>query len=162
MTYYPDLTFYTYKCLKKGYSALNVGWLDIEHAYPVGDVSNTFLDRLWAFCREPVFKSRGFNGCEFCHIPGRPIEEQRVNERLRLGSAEVHVMGRDGQVYAAPDLIYHYVVAHHYCPPEEFIQGVMETPLPGTSEYEVLKKEQGLDIERIPLSGKPRNQVVAG
>jgi len=46
-------------------------------------------------------------------------------------------------VYAAPDLIYHYVVEHHYCPPDEFIQAVLEGPLPGSLEYEALKKEKG-------------------
>ncbi len=55
------------------------------------------------------------------------------------------MVGQDGTVYAAPDLIYHYVVAHHYRPPDEFIQAVMETPLPGSQEYEVLKREKGLD-----------------
>jgi len=63
---------------------------------------------------------------------------------LKLGSAEIRVVGQDGTVYAAPDLIYHYVVVHDYRPPEEFIQAVMETPLPGTQEHEILKKEKWL------------------
>ncbi|MCX7805518.1 MAG: hypothetical protein N3A38_10060 [Planctomycetota bacterium] len=38
---------------------------------------------------------------------------------------EIRVLGRDGKIYAAPTLIYHYVVAHKYRPPQEFIDAVM-------------------------------------
>ena len=47
---------------------------------------------------------------------------RRGDEELRLGSAEIRVFGREEGTYAAPDLIYHYVVDHHYLPPEEFIK----------------------------------------
>jgi hypothetical protein len=142
VAYYLDLSTYTYSHLPGGPPALNVGWLDLEHAYPQGTVPDSFLDRLWAFCRRPGFRSGGCHGCEFCQTLWVSICERRKDETLGLSSAEIRVVGRDGTVYAAPDLIYHYVVAHHYCPPEEFIQAVMETPLPGTQEHEVLKKEK--------------------
>jgi hypothetical protein len=32
-------------------------------------------------------------------------------------------------------MIAHYVEAHRYCPPEEFIIAVMNSPLPGSDEY---------------------------
>ena len=45
-----------------------------------------------------------------------------------LGSAEIRVLGGGGKVYAAPNLIYHYVAKHKYRPPEEFIEAVMRVP----------------------------------
>jgi hypothetical protein len=41
-----------------------------------------------------------------------------------LGNGEIIVKGEDGRRYAAPTLILHYIEAHHYLPPEEFIQAV--------------------------------------
>jgi hypothetical protein len=32
-------------------------------------------------------------------------------------------------------MIYHYVVDHHYLPPEEFISAVLDGPLPDSPEY---------------------------
>jgi hypothetical protein len=31
----------------------------------------------------------------------------------------------DGRVYAAPSLVHHYVIAHGYRPPDEFIAAVL-------------------------------------
>jgi hypothetical protein len=52
----------------------------------------------------------------------------------RGGSAEIRVVGV-GRVYAAPDLIGHYVEAHGYCPPEEFIAAVLGGPEPGSAVW---------------------------
>jgi hypothetical protein len=149
MAYYPDLSPYTYSRIWGDQPILNVGWLDTEHTYSQGTVPDPFWDRLWTFCRQPVFRSYGSHGCGFCQTLWRPIYEQREDETLNLSSAQVRVVDQDGTVYAAPDLIYHYVVAHHYRPPEKFIQAVMETPLPGTQEYEALKKEKWLDTDVV-------------
>lgn len=45
---------------------------------------------------------------------------------LLLGSAEIRVPSRLGVVYAAPDMIYHYIKDHDYVPPQEFIDAVLE------------------------------------
>jgi hypothetical protein len=42
----------------------------------------------------------------------------------------------DGVLYVAPEMIAHYVSAHGYLPPDEFVQAVSVSPLPGTEEYE--------------------------
>ena len=46
------------------------------------------------------------------------------NLRKVSGSAEIRVRGAN-RVYAAPELVYHYVVAHQYKPPREFIEAVL-------------------------------------
>jgi hypothetical protein len=144
MAYYPDLSPYTYYHRGVGPSIVNVGWLAGKHEYPQGAVPDLFIERVWVFCRQPMFQTRGFHVCELCTMS--PLEEpwaRRGEEILHLGSAEIRVFRENGIVYAAPNLIYHYVVEHHYCPPEEFIQAVLEGPLPGSPEYEALKKEKG-------------------
>jgi hypothetical protein len=61
-----------------------------------------------------VKQTRGRYECDFCTGKEKPGS-----------SAEVRVPGKNGRVYAAPHMIHHYVVAHGYLPPEEFIQAVL-------------------------------------
>jgi len=66
---------------------------------------------------------------------------RRGQETLEVGFAEIRVFGRNGKIYAAPNLIYHYVTAHSYRPPDEFIQAVLEGRQPDTPEYENLLRQ---------------------
>src|SRR5262249_15003835 len=54
---------------------------------------------------------------------------------LQLGSAEILVFGKGGKIYAAPNMIYHYVTVHHYKPPDEFLQALKDGPCPPEPEY---------------------------
>ena len=58
-----------------------------------------------------------------------------VGEEMLLGSAEIRVFGQAGLIYAAPNLIYHYVLLHHYSPPEVFVPAMKEGPKPTDSDY---------------------------
>lgn len=44
---------------------------------------------------------------------------------MRLGSAEIVVKSSSGQVFVAPNLIVHYIEAHSYLPPREFVEAVL-------------------------------------
>lgn len=44
---------------------------------------------------------------------------------LLVGGAEIRVRAKDGVVYAAPDMIVHYVLAHRYLPPAAFVEAVI-------------------------------------
>jgi hypothetical protein len=133
--YYQDLTPYQYIFVEKDSPTLNIGWLDSPHEYPQGQVSKLFLERLWLFCQSPVNQTRGFHECEFCAEPSFGVQLEQGDEQLWLGSAEIRVFALDGTAYAAPNMIYHYIVDHHYLPPAEFVQAVVEGPLPDTPEY---------------------------
>ena len=65
-----------------------------------------------------------------------------------MGTSETRVFSSDGIVYAAPTLIYHYISAHNYCPPEEFLVAMKEGSQPFSQEYiehlELLKLEWGM------------------
>jgi hypothetical protein len=115
--------------------SLNVGWLDGAHDYVRGDVPNSFLDLLLAYCTIPVHPMRGYHRCELCTEPVYRFRVPLTNGDLYLGSAEIRVFNNKGVAYAAPNLIYHYVADHRYCPPEEFIKAVLDGPPPDSPEY---------------------------
>jgi len=111
--YFADLTSYEY--LKRNEPAtLNVGWLDAEHEFSKGKVPDTVIEHLKLLAKKPTNQTRGFHLCPFCEIGA-------------TSSAEIRVNGRNGKLYAAPVLICHYIEAHNYQPPQEFIEAVMES-----------------------------------
>jgi hypothetical protein len=135
MTYFSELSEYQYH--RKAFDrprTKNVGWLDREHHFPTVRPSEEFLDRLWRYCSVSVAQMRGFHDCELC--PGeRVIETEYKGQRLLLGTSEIRVFAEDGDIYAVPTLIFHYVQRHHYRPPEEFVAAVMRDPTPPDPAY---------------------------
>lgn len=168
MSYFPDLSPYQYGGSSVQENVVNIGWLDGAHAYPKGDVPERFVEKLWAFCRVAVDRSRGLHPCDFCdvgpYIPPKPgtgiqclmrrqanwVVVQRGEDILILGSSEIRVFGRDGTIYAAPNLIYHYIVEHQYRPPDVFIQAVLEGPQPGSDEYQALLSQHDRPVAATP------------
>ncbi|MEV0367320.1 hypothetical protein, partial [Nocardia fusca] len=73
----------------------------------------------------------GFHVCEFCPAPD-PFDAmpQTVygDHSLNLGSAEIRVPvpQTPRHMFAAPNLIIHYVIEHGYLPPDAFVAAVME------------------------------------
>jgi hypothetical protein len=126
VTYFADLTPYSFLASAATSAALNVGWLDPTHPFRQEATEREFHHRLFAFCEHPVHRTRGIHRCAFCPVPGNgPAQRETLNGRtVVLGSAEIRVGGA-GVTYAAPDLIYHYVVQHRYRPPGEFIRAVL-------------------------------------
>lgn len=105
---------------------LNVGRLGRESRFEVGEPEPGLADALPALARfHRVHVTRGWHGCELCG-PGAeyPVSEPSAAGEVTLGSAEIHVPGVDGIVYAAPNLVFHYVVRHHYRPPAAFVRAV--------------------------------------
>ncbi|MEU4474668.1 hypothetical protein [Micromonospora sp. NPDC023888] len=127
MTYFADLTPYTYLERhdedEQGPSdlpLLNVGWLDASHPFPTGTPPHGLLPALTKLSTVRVRQTRGHHYCEICV---RDMGED-AREAIRRGviareSAEFQVQG-DDVVYAAPQLLLHYVAAHEYLPPAEF------------------------------------------
>lgn len=142
--YYRDMT--TYKYGGKEENSYNIGWLERGHLVKKGEVPPEFVDKLWKYLRYPVKIYRGFQQCTLClhtkmHIP---IVEHN-GERRNAGYYEMRVWGKNGKVYAAPSLIFHYITCHQYKPPQEFIDAVMEAEDPDSEEYyqKVLKYSGG-------------------
>ncbi|MGD9007268.1 MAG: hypothetical protein PVG41_05070 [Desulfobacteraceae bacterium] len=138
MSYFVDLTPYSYYHLGISDNTLNIGWLDREHAYARGKVQDEIVEILWEFLRYRVLRMRGFHICDFCTSPfNGPLPVERNNEIIHLGTSEIRVIGENNKIYAAPDLIYHYIIVHSYKPPDEFLEAVIKGPRPNSKEYKL-------------------------
>lgn len=92
---------------------LNVGWLDSSQLFCTGTTTSEFRDKLKILCQNPILLHRGFHVCQFC--------------RKATGNGQIRVANSyNNRIYAAPALIHHYVVAHHYLPPDEFVHAVVD------------------------------------
>ncbi|MFZ2655845.1 MAG: hypothetical protein WAX69_13020 [Victivallales bacterium] len=144
MSYFQDLTEYTYLPGDIVKGTLNVGWLSRDYEFPKGEVPDEFIRRLLKLSTIPFNGTRGFHYCELCF---KTIDKatylNSINTPLIyegkeyfLGSSEIHVKNQDGKVYSAPNLICHYILKHKYKPPEEFINATMAIDIDKTIKEE--------------------------
>lgn len=71
---------------------------------------------------KPSHLTRGIHRCEFCAEEEIWVESPDGAERM-LGTGEVWIPG-EGVMYAAPNLIVHYMGAHGYQPPKVYLDAV--------------------------------------
>lgn len=66
---------------------------------------------------------------------------EHLGQKKLLGMSEIWLPSSSGVIYAAPSLIYHYMEAHRYLPPQEFLDAVIAFNLDATwnGEAEVEK-----------------------
>ena len=127
MAYFEDLTPYEYCGYFEGIK--NVGWLDGK--FPQAPQSKEFIEKLREYTQREFLTSmtRGFHLCPYC---------QNTEQGRKMGassSCEIRVVGQNGEVYASPYLILHYVEEHNYNPPQEFFEAVMHGPRPGSEKH---------------------------
>jgi hypothetical protein len=137
MTYYADLSPLPDPRLH----LVAVGWLAAAHPYERGRVDEPFFLRLMSALVDPwqPFAAGGFHRCEFCQFsggPGRVNYSSRPGDQLTVtvGATNLFVPGR-GVLYMAPSLIVHYIDAHDYTPPREFIDAVLACPEMRSADY---------------------------
>ena len=129
MTYYPDLSEHT--MVASGFHVRAIGWLDDKHAFPVGIAPAEFTDKLGRIIETETFlglyengsiipKFFGFHTCELCH---------------NYDHGDDIVVPSNQVMYVAPKMILHYITEHGYLPPKQFIDAVLESPIPGTKSY---------------------------
>lgn len=105
-----------------------VGWLHPDHPFPTALAAPEFVERLNAFVERGGDGPRvlqlgyrmGFHTCEFCD---------------RSDATGYVIVPATDRLFYAPKMIAHYVEAHDYAPPSEFVAAVMQCPAPGTGEY---------------------------
>jgi hypothetical protein len=127
--HFEDLSPYCY-FLKSGlHNVLNVGWLDASHSFNIGAASPSFVSTLRAIVAElhpdvdvHVNRMRGIHPCNLCGEENLPLIDYR-GRKYNLGMSEIWIPG-DGLWYAAPSMVLHYIEAHDYLPPNEFIAAV--------------------------------------
>ena len=128
MAHFTDLTNYSYGYAPEEGSTpdLNVGWLQMGHPFPTAEPTREFVRSLICCCRRPVRLYCGFHTCDLCDV--QVYEMPRVwyeGRCVDVGNGEIRVLGTDGRWYTAPTLVAHYVLAHRYCPPQQFVDGVL-------------------------------------
>lgn len=140
MSWFPDMG--TATMIDRGDRVLAVGWLSDSKPFPVGEMSPEFLARLKEFCRRwgdgldslAWGDFVGMHRCELC--------------RACMASGNIGVPA-GGKLFVAPEMIAHYVEAHRYAPPSEFVTAVLSAPLPGTREYhEAVETIRAIDLRR--------------
>jgi hypothetical protein len=113
---------------------MNVGWLAAGKEFDRRKATDALLDLVWDYCTLSFEQTRGRHVCEFCSEEVSRISE-RNGQRLLLGSAEIRVLSRHGEIFAAPNMVYHYMTVHDYNPPDQFVDAVMNGPRPSSREY---------------------------
>lgn len=143
MSYYADLTPYNYRNHSK--VELNVGWLEKDHEFNIGEVPVGFIEKLRKY-GEQKFTINNTRGFQLCHL----CDEQIVGEAIKCAtsSCEVRIVGTHGDVYACPKMIIHYVEAHGYLPPQQFVDAVINGPEPGSEEYTNIIKSLPMHWEK--------------
>lgn len=107
---------------------LAVGWLGKGQPYTTGKVPPMLVPALRAVLASRIRPSNvphptRFHRCDLC---AEPVYGQ---QRLFVPSKKA--------AYVAPELICHYIEAHGYAPPQEFIAAVLACPAAGSAEYKV-------------------------
>jgi hypothetical protein len=127
MAHFHDLSPYSYS--PGELRILNVGWLDVSQQFPRGPVSHKFAIRLRRLLESPCNIMRGQHCCNICKPPQDIIDIDpsyiHVWEMNRCDSGEIRVVDANGATYAAPSLVWHYVVEHQYQPPQGFMDAVI-------------------------------------
>lgn len=144
MAYYLDLSNYDYSGRHSFPGLKNVGWLELGHSYEVMEPTEDVLSLLWNACSVTVAQFRGLHICEFC-ASEKSTYAERLGKKLLLGDSEIRVFSEGGDVFAAPNLIYHYVEAHKYKPPDDFLEALRGGPRPPGGDY--FRRLRKLNIE---------------
>lgn len=157
MAHYNDFTEYCYgrgACYHVP-GTVNIGWLGASLDFEQMEPDEGLLDLVWDYCKISVAQYRGIHACEYCH-PRRSDVGERHGEMRLLGSAEIRVFSESSAIYAAPDLIYHYMTVHRYKPPDQFISALRLGPHPFSKEYQDGLAAVGLAWrEKTDLKRKP-------
>ena len=125
MAGYEDFTNYTYMESRET-NTYNIGWLEGSGDITKGKVSQKFLDNLWEYVKCPIYQTRGLHCNETLDKAGSYFKAVYNGCEIKLGDAEIRVIDKQNAcVYAAPNLILHYIISHDYLPPEQFINAVI-------------------------------------
>jgi hypothetical protein len=121
---FPDLA---HECaIASGPAVRAVGWLEHGKPFPVGTLDEKFVATLKAHVGDTRrWLPFAVAGPHFCDLGGC--------ERT-AGSQNVIFPG-ETCVYVAPEMIVHYVEAHPYAPPREFIAAVLACPEQSSDDY---------------------------
>lgn len=129
MAFIQDLQPCSYLPVEDTSNFLAVGWLEYGKPYNTGTVNEDFFAKLCRLIQSPwqPFASAGVHHCTLCQFSGG---SNAVYQGLVIPgrSGDNLFVPGTGMIYVAPIMIAHYIDAHRYQPPSDFIQAVMACP----------------------------------
>ena len=154
MTYFEDLAKLTYFGEPYSHLLRAVGWLEPGQEYMRGHVDRAFFEKLCELLQRPwaPMHYMGYQDCRFCRFTGgRSTQLQRKGGIARIpGNSILNLfVPGDGVIYGSPELIAHYIDAHEYRPPDEFVEAVLKCPRMSSKEYFGALRRNGWQFTRF-------------
>ena len=141
MSWYADLGPCDYLGPEYSSGLKAIGWLEEGREYRRDKADSRFVHKLVLLLGEPnpLEKSTDPHSCSLCAFSRGPLEFRLFQSpgmpSVPMGNRNLFVPG-GGFLYIAPSLVLHYIDAHQYLPPEEFIKAVLECPPIRSQEYQ--------------------------
>lgn len=141
MTHFADGSPCTYFPAPCGDRLRAVGWLEPEHAYARGPVDRAFVVKLAALFVSPreFAIAAGLHQCRLCRFSRGTAPFQIDGLTVRMGASNLLVPAGEF-AFMAPSLVLHYLDAHEYAPPPQFVEAVLQCPPTDSREYMILAK----------------------
>ncbi len=109
--------------LPAGLQLYAVGWIE-EAGFTTGDVPDECVEALIAAYPGKIIPdgTRGWHVCTLCKVEmPKPVWKGKTIDVAGTGQ---YLVRSEQAVYMAPALLLHYILDHHYCPPQVFIDAV--------------------------------------
>src|SRR4051812_26734298 len=111
-----------YGFLPEGLALRAVGWFD-GRKFATGIFPDEFIGIL-VHALDRVFRD-GYRGVHSCGVCGKThVEMQWKGRMVPLHATGHYLLRHDRYVYVAPAFLLHYISAHNYRPPDEFLEAV--------------------------------------
>jgi hypothetical protein len=126
-------------------SLLAVGWLESGREFTKGSVGKDVFSILVRLCVKPwqPMVPAGRHPCSFCRFTMGPAQLVYEDASVALGNANVFLPGSQ-KILVAPTMLLHYIDAHGYAPPQEFLEAAVRCPAMNSLEYLRQMKARGL------------------
>lgn len=130
------------------YSLKAIGWLSKDKPFPVGEVPEDFFEKLcqllvnpWSPPALPV--TAGRHRCDLCQFSGGAENISYKQYQIQSwSSSSLYVPGLH-RIYVSPASLAHYIDAHCYQPPAEYVEAVMQCPKMRSLAYHKAVLENG-------------------
>jgi hypothetical protein len=127
---------------------IRVGWLGPACPGGSGDARECLPTLQRLVQAASVAQTRGWHMCHFCR--DQHARQTPITRRPAWYHAELVVPSRDGQVFSVPNLILHYIDAHHSRPPQDFVDACMADPSPfGLTPAQIVDAILGQDQDTL-------------
>lgn len=119
-----------------GMAPLAIGFLQYGQRFEVSTQYKALVAQLLPYCA-PQNRVAALPQAMDCPLCREKVVVEIAGESVQLGSAEIRVIGEQA-IYAAPDLLPHYVDKHGYKPPDEFIEALQQGSGVNSAEFRAL------------------------